>query len=196
MFSPKPSVFRCKCLSESIYLPFAWWCFGLPSILGMKKCTFHLYQLLISCLSAPPASPSLLPLCRTGAGLCRLAFPLPAGWPWGWTIGVWAGRCMVGRERRAFFSPFPLSVFQSDSKQAPQWRCGGGGRPPVAASSGHLHPRQHYHHRAAHFLTQEPPLWGLRPAGMQALYSEFLSFFLVHISLRPPPLRVLLEPSP
>ena len=142
----------------------------------------------------------------------RLPQPSPALSYWSWTlqasfpIASWlalrldnrsVGGTMHGWERKkGLFLPLPFVCFSERQQAGTPVALRGGGRPPVAASSGHLHPRQHYHHRAAHFLTQEPPLWGLRPAGMQALYSEFLSFFLVHISLRPPPLRVLLEPSP
>ena len=173
MFSPKPSVFRCKCLSESIYLPFAWWCFGLPSILGEEKMYFPSVPVINFTSCSSTRLPSLLPFCNTGAGLCRLAFPLPAGWPWGWTIRTWAGRCMAGRERRAFFSPFPVSVFQSGSTQTPQWcHRGSAGCPwPPALGTFILASITTTVLQAGCSLTQEPPLWDLRPAGMQALYS-------------------------
>ncbi|KAG5212639.1 hypothetical protein JEQ12_015068 [Ovis aries] len=63
---------------------------------------------------------------------------------------------------------------RSSSKQAPQWRHRGvaGCPQPPALGTFVLKSITIAVLQAACFLTQGPPLWGLRPAGMRALYSE------------------------
>lgn len=98
---------------------------------------------------------------------------------------------MQGWERRAFFFPCPLSVSQSSCKRAGiPVATHRGGRLPWAVSSGRLHPGHHHPSPCCKQrvpVTQVTLLWGLRPACMWALYSEFLSFFPVHfpLSLQP-----------
>lgn len=117
--------------------------FWLPSILGRKNVLSICTSYYSSTSFSSTRLPCLLPLCNTGAGLCRLAFPV-ASW-----LALRLDNRSVGGVRSAgwerkkgLFSPLPLSVFQSSSKQAPQWRHRAAGcpQPPALGTFG---PHEH-----------------------------------------------------